>query len=51
VSQAAETLRISKDAVRMRVKSGTLRSEKEEDERVYLWGTLFPTPTLTAFTF
>jgi hypothetical protein len=30
-------LGVSKDAVRMRVKRGTLRSEKGEDGRVYVW--------------
>jgi hypothetical protein len=28
---------VSKDAVRMRVKRGTLRSVKGEDGRVYVW--------------
>ena len=37
LSEAASLLGVSKDAVRMRVKRGTLRSEKEEDGRVYVW--------------
>jgi hypothetical protein len=37
LSEAAVLLGVSKDAVRMRVKRGTLRSEKEEDGRVYVW--------------
>lgn len=36
ISEAAELLGISKDAVRMRIRRGTLRSEKEND-RVYVW--------------
>ena len=36
LSEAASLLGVSKDAVRMRVKRGTLRSEKE-DGRVYVW--------------
>ncbi len=37
LSEAAALLDVSKDAVRMRVKRGTLRSEKGEDRRVYVW--------------
>jgi hypothetical protein len=37
LSEAAVLLGVSKDAVRMRVKRGTLRSEKAEDGRVYVW--------------
>jgi hypothetical protein len=37
LSEAAVLLGVSKDAVRMRVKRGTLRSEKGEDGRVYVW--------------
>jgi hypothetical protein len=33
---------VSKDAVRMRVKRGTLRSEKGEDGRVYVWVNVTP---------
>jgi hypothetical protein len=33
---------VNKDAVRMRVKRGTLRSEKEEDGRVYVWMNVIP---------
>jgi hypothetical protein len=35
--EAAVLLGVSKDAVRMRVKRGTLRSEKGDDGRVYVW--------------
>jgi hypothetical protein len=37
MSEAAEILGISKDAVRMRVRRGSLRSEKGEDGRVYVF--------------
>ena len=37
LSEAASLLGVSKDAVRMRVKRGTLRSEKGENGRVYVW--------------
>jgi hypothetical protein len=37
LSEAASLLGVSKDAMRMRVKRGTLRSEKGEDGRVYVW--------------
>jgi hypothetical protein len=37
LSEAADILGVSKDAVRMRVKRGTLRSEKGPDGRVYVW--------------
>jgi hypothetical protein len=37
LSEAASLLGVSKDAVRMRVKRGTLRSEKGDDGRVYVW--------------
>jgi hypothetical protein len=37
LSEAAVLLGVSKDAVRMRAKRGTLRSEKGEDGRVYVW--------------
>ncbi len=37
LSEAAEVLGISKDAVRMRVRRKTLRSEKGEDGRVYVF--------------
>lgn len=37
ISEAAKVLGISKDAVRMRVKRGTLRSDKDEDGRVYIY--------------
>ena len=36
VGEAAALLGISKEAVRMRIRRGTLRSEKT-DERVYVW--------------
>jgi hypothetical protein len=42
LSDAAELLGVSKDAVRMRVKRGTLRSEKGEDGRVYVWVNVNP---------
>jgi hypothetical protein len=42
LSEAAEILGVSKDAVRMRVKRGTLRSEKGEDGRVYVWVNVTP---------
>ena len=42
LSEAAELLGVSKDAVRMRVKRGTLRSEKGEDGRVYVWVNVVP---------
>jgi len=42
LSEAAEILGVSKDAVRMRVKRGTLRSEKGEDGRVYVWVNVNP---------
>jgi excisionase family DNA binding protein len=38
LSEAAALLGVSKDAVRMRVKRGTLRSEKGGDGRVYVCG-------------
>jgi hypothetical protein len=37
LTEAAALLGVSKDAVRMRVKRGTLLSEKGEDGRVYVW--------------
>ncbi len=37
LAQAAEVLGTSKDAVRMRVRRRTLRSEKGEDGRVYVF--------------
>jgi hypothetical protein len=36
LSEAAQVLGTSKDALRMRVKRGTLRPEKGEDGRVYV---------------
>lgn len=36
ISEAAELLGVSKDAVRMRIRRGTMRSEKVND-RVYVW--------------
>jgi hypothetical protein len=42
LSEAAEILGVSKDAVRMRVKRGTMRSEKGEDGRVYVWVNVIP---------
>jgi hypothetical protein len=42
LSEAASLLGVSKDAVRMRVKRGTLRSEKGEDGRVYVWVNVNP---------
>jgi hypothetical protein len=42
LSEAAEIMGVSKDAVRMRVKRGTLRSEKGEDGRVYVWVNVNP---------
>ena len=42
LSEAAALLGVSKDAVRMRVKRGTLRSEKGEDGRVYVWVNVVP---------
>jgi hypothetical protein len=42
LSEAAELMGVSKDAVRMRVKRGTLRSEKGEDGRVYVWVNVSP---------
>ena len=41
ISDAAELLGISKDAVRMRIRRGTLHSEKEND-RVYVWVNVDP---------
>jgi hypothetical protein len=37
LKQAAEVLGVSKDAVRQRVRRGTIRSEKREDGRVYVY--------------
>lgn len=37
LAEAAEVLGVSKDGVRMRVRRGTLRSEKGEDGRVYVF--------------
>jgi hypothetical protein len=37
MAEAAELLGTSKDAVRMRVRRGSLRSEKGEDGRVYVY--------------
>ena len=42
LSEAADLLGVGKDAVRMRVKRGTLRSEKGEDGRVYVWVNVNP---------
>jgi hypothetical protein len=42
LSEAAALLGVSKDAVRMRVKRGTLRSEKGADGRVYVWVNVSP---------
>jgi hypothetical protein len=42
LSEAAALLGVSKDAVRMRVKRGTLRSEKGADGRVYVWVNVNP---------
>jgi hypothetical protein len=42
LSEAASLLGVSKDAVRMRVKRGTLRSEKGENGRVYVWVNVNP---------
>jgi hypothetical protein len=42
LSEAAALLGVSKDAVRMRVKRGTLRSEKGENGRVYVWVNVNP---------
>jgi hypothetical protein len=42
LSEAATLLGVSKDAVRMRVKRGTLRSEKGADGRVYVWVNVNP---------
>jgi hypothetical protein len=42
LSEAAELLGVSKDAMRMRVKRGTLRSEKGENGRVYVWVNVNP---------
>jgi hypothetical protein len=42
LSEAAELLGVSKDGVRMRVRRGTLRSEKGEDGRVYVWVNVTP---------
>jgi hypothetical protein len=42
LSEAASLLGVSKDAVRMRVKRGTLRSEKGENGRVYVWVNVKP---------
>ena len=42
LSEAATLLGVSKDAVRMRVKRGTLRSEKGENGRVYVWVNVNP---------
>jgi len=42
LSEAAALLGVSKDAVRMRVKRGTLRSEKGGDGRVYVWVNVGP---------
>jgi hypothetical protein len=48
LSEAAEILGVSKEAVRMRVKRGTLRSEKGEDGRVYVWVNVNPDADPTA---
>jgi hypothetical protein len=48
LSEAAELLGVSKDAVRMRVKRGTLRSEKGENGRVYVWVNVNPDGDLNA---
>jgi hypothetical protein len=37
VQEAAEVLKSSVDAVRMRVRRGSLESEKDPDGRVYVW--------------
>jgi excisionase family DNA binding protein len=37
VQEAAEVLNTSVDAVRMRVRRGSLESEKDPDGRVYVW--------------
>jgi excisionase family DNA binding protein len=37
VQEAAEVLGTSVDAVRMRVRRGNLRSDKDSDGRVYVW--------------
>jgi hypothetical protein len=42
LSEAAQVLGTSKGALRMRVKRGTLRSEKGEDRRVYVWVNVTP---------
>jgi hypothetical protein len=42
LSEAAEIMGVSKDAVRVRVKRGTLRSEKGEDGRAYVWVNVNP---------
>jgi hypothetical protein len=42
LSEAAALLGVSKDAVRIRVKRGTLRSETGEDGRVYVWVNVTP---------
>jgi hypothetical protein len=50
LSEAASLLGVSKDAVRMRVKRGTLRSEKGADGRVYVWVNDNPDADPTPFT-
>jgi hypothetical protein len=42
LSEAAEIMGVSKDAVRMPVKLGTLRTEKGEDGRMYAWVNVMP---------
>ena len=42
LGEVAEILGASKDAVRMRVKRGTLRSVKGEDGRLYVWMNVIP---------
>jgi len=37
IREAAEVLGVSKDAVRQRIRRGTLRSDKGEDGRVYVY--------------
>lgn len=37
ISEAAEALGVSKDALRMRIRRGTLESDKGEDGRVYVY--------------
>jgi DNA primase len=42
VREAAEELGISEDAVRQRIRRGSLESEKDDDGRIYIWLDVLP---------